>query len=123
MMETNIIIEDLCINFTRKKVKNINLRIHKCGSIKASVPFYLSDQDIFNFLRSRLSWIRKHQLFILRNKQDIFLSENIQIHKLEMQKVVLILLDKWQKVIGVSANICRIKLMHTRWGSCNPRKK
>jgi len=40
-------------------------------------------------------------------------------YRKEIKKVIPELLDKWEKIIGVSASDWRVKLMKTRWGTCN----
>ena len=121
--KTNIVIDDLCIKFARKKIKNINIRVINSGEIRASAPFMISDQYILEFIKSKIPWIREKQEHFKTKNQDSWLPEDITFHKLQMQSKILLLLDKWQKIIGVSVNRCTIKLMNTRWGSCNYHKK
>ena len=48
------------IHIHRKKIKNLYLRIQKAdGSVKASVPLSLSDNQIRKFLASKADWINK----------------------------------------------------------------
>ena len=49
------------IEFTRKRIKNINLSIRTDGSIKLSVPFKLKEDKIFIFLDEKEDWIIKNK--------------------------------------------------------------
>ncbi len=44
-------------------------------------------------------------------------------YRSEMKKIIPDLLSKWEAKIGVKASDFRIKLMRTKWGSCNIEKK
>ena len=44
-------------------------------------------------------------------------------YRKELKKAIPELLEKWEKRIGVSASTWGIKLMKTRWGSCNRKAK
>ena len=41
----------------------------------------------------------------------------------ELIKELSIFFIKWQKIMGVTANECRIKQMKTKWGTCNIRAR
>lgn len=40
-----------------------------------------------------------------------------------LKKAIPQLLEKWEKIIGVIDNDCRVKNMKTRWGTCNVKDK
>lgn len=42
-------------------------------------------------------------------------------HRKELRGVVVGLLDRWQKTVGVQVNSWGIKRMKTRWGTCNQK--
>lgn len=44
-------------------------------------------------------------------------------YRKELKKLVPGLLDKWQKIVGVSASDWGVKLMKTKWGACNRKQK
>jgi hypothetical protein len=44
-------------------------------------------------------------------------------YRKQLKEDIPSLIEKWQKIIGVEVNDWGIKLMKTRWGSCNPRVK
>src|SRR5260221_14334960 len=46
-----------------------------------------------------------------------------ELYRERLKKKIPSFLDKWEKKTGVRANDWRIKLMKTKWGSCNIEKK
>ncbi len=50
-------------------------------------------------------------------------KERLQIYRTQLKAVMPSLFDKWQPIVGKTANEQRIKKMKTRWGSCNSRAK
>ncbi|WFA07694.1 SprT family zinc-dependent metalloprotease [Tissierella sp. Yu-01] len=57
-----LIIDDIEVELTRKKIKNINLSVHAPnGRITLSVPNNLSEEKIHSFLFDRISWMKKQQ--------------------------------------------------------------
>ena len=68
MSKEKIIIEDINITLYRKNIKNMYMRIlPPNGEVKVSAPLFLSDEDIFNFIKSKKEWIVKKQKLILEN--------------------------------------------------------
>lgn len=51
---------ELVVLVTRKRVKNLNLRVRGDGTVVASVPVRTSDARIQAFLESHVAWIEKH---------------------------------------------------------------
>lgn len=97
---------------------------------------YISGEDIY-------LWGRKYKLIVLpsiNNKVEIS-GDNIILHtrenntlekrkaivnqwyRNELKKEIPMLLEKWQNIMGVSAEEFGVKDMKTRWGTCNIRDK
>ncbi len=69
MNKEKSILEDIQITLERKNIKNMYLRVlPPNGEVKVSAPLFVSDEDISNFIRSRMDWILKKQDLILNNK-------------------------------------------------------
>ena len=47
------------VDYKRKRIKNIILRVYPSGRISLSVPFSVSDEEAARFFASKLSWIEK----------------------------------------------------------------
>lgn len=63
-------IEEFEIEFTRKKVKNINLRVDRSGIVKVSAPYFVSENAVLSFLKIKLPWI-KRKVSAAQKKLDI----------------------------------------------------
>jgi predicted metal-dependent hydrolase len=56
-----IFLDDISVEVTRKKVKNINLRVYPSRrKVKISAPWHLNTESIIQFAESKEGWIRKH---------------------------------------------------------------
>jgi len=57
-----IIVNDIPIKITRKKIKNMHLYVKPPnGFVEISVPLNMSDESIEMFVRTRIGWIKRHQ--------------------------------------------------------------
>ena len=55
-------IDDLTVEVTRKKIKNVHLRVYPpTGTVRMSMPARMRVSDARRFLLSREGWIRHHQ--------------------------------------------------------------
>lgn len=65
-----IILEDIPIELTHKKMKNIRLRVcQPDGEVKVSAPYGTKLALIESFLYSKLDWIRQHQKNLERREK------------------------------------------------------
>ncbi len=68
MKKEIIIIENITIILERKNIKNMYLRVlPPDGEVKVSAPASISDDAIYNFIKSKKEWILKKQKLILEN--------------------------------------------------------
>jgi predicted metal-dependent hydrolase len=66
-----LMIDDLFIEITRKKIKNLHLRVTPPhGQIKVSAPQYMTNNFIKTFVLSKLTWIHKQQTKI-QNQETV----------------------------------------------------
>ena len=69
IMKEKIIVEDIPITLERKNIKNMYLRVlPPFGEVKVSAPLFVSDKDIYDFIKSRKEWILKKQELIKNNE-------------------------------------------------------
>lgn len=170
----NIInLSNLTINITRKKIKNIYIRITPpLGNIEISAPIRTSKKEIEEFIISKINWIKKNQENIKKHSENNILHKNynyitgeehyilgkkynlniiyckginkinintnsidlyankIGIKKLRknilhnyykklLNNYIPSFINKWEKIIQVNVNNYKIRLMKSRWGSCN----
>ncbi|MFU0783633.1 MAG: YgjP-like domain-containing protein [Thermoanaerobacterium thermosaccharolyticum] len=77
----------------------------------------------------------KSQRVEMRNQKfiDLYVHEGstkeqrekilVEWYRKQLKSQIPELIEKWEKVIGVKVNSWGVKLMKTRWGTCNPEAK
>jgi predicted metal-dependent hydrolase len=60
-MISTIKLNDLVIEVTMNKIKNIRLKVYPNGQVKISAPLHAHPKTIHDFLMSRLDWIQQSQ--------------------------------------------------------------
>lgn len=118
-------IEGVTITVTKKRMKNMYLRIKKeDGTVLISAPHQMSDARIESFARERIDWIKSYQQKYASAKQQRAADRElapaeIKRRKQMLKKRVELLVMKWEPVMGVKVSGVTIRQMKTRWGSCN----
>lgn len=140
--------EDFKIEYSKKRVKYLRLKITKTGDIKLVAPLNASKFQIESFISSHTKWIEKTLSKIPKTDPNSikFLGKNYQIQISPDFKIIdnqiftpdiqtftnyanSILKDLINQYINIynpkinrPINAIRIKKMNTRWGSCNSKK-
>ena len=137
----------IALQVTKKHVKNVNFRL-KPYTLLVSVPNFISSAQMAQSIAQRVPWaIENHAqvleqykrkqstssessitdspLLLWGTKQSFSLNhdEKIAYYRQHLSEVIPSLFDKWQPIVGATANEIRLKKMHTRWGSCNTRAR
>ena len=103
----------------RKKVKNINLRVHPDGSVTVSAPKSMPKSVIDAFLNEREAWILSAQKKAAQKKMppDTHSDE-------ECMKKFLPIATKMLEVAGFLKELpeIRVRYMSSCWGVCHPQK-
>ena len=139
------------LHVTKKHVKNINFRL-KPHTLTVSVPRVISTVQIEQAIAKRVPWAIANHAQVLEqykrkqhrspdslnensnNDSPLLLwgctqpfvlnhDETMVYYRQQLADVMPSLFEKWQPVVGASANEIRLKKMHTRWGSCNTRAR
>ena len=135
------------LTIAKKRVKNINFRL-KPHILMVSVPIFISSAQIAQAVTKRVPWaIENHPRVLEQYKRKKSASntssstdsplllwgktqpftlnhdEKVAYYRKQLSKVTPSLFDKWQPIVGATANEIRLKKMHTRWGSCNTRAR
>lgn len=63
-MDKNITAGGETVQVTRKRIKNMYLRVQNDGSLTVSAPFGISDGEIAAFVQSKTDWIRERRSLI-----------------------------------------------------------
>ncbi|MBR2471287.1 MAG: M48 family metallopeptidase [Clostridia bacterium] len=120
-MERSIVFENQTITYTliRKKVKNINMRLHPDGKIIVSASKWVSEKFIDEFVLSKAKYILKAQeAHVKKEKIQYFTEEQICPFILSFcEKVYPYFAQK-----GIKYPEIKFRKMTSRWGSCNPSK-
>ncbi len=122
-------IDEIEITVTKKRMKNMYLRIRKeDGSVRISAPHQISDARIKAFAAERIGWVRENQQKYLwererRVERPALGKAELAAQKQRLKKEVERLVKKWEPVMGVSVSGITIRQMKTRWGSCNVRSR
>lgn len=79
-----ITIENIDIELSKKKIKNIHLSVHPPdGRVKLSVPEQMNDEDVRTFVISKLPWLNKQRKkFSLQKSQTENKFESGETHHL-----------------------------------------
>jgi len=107
---------------TRKRIKNINLRIDRQGNVKVSAPMKCPLAEIQLFLQKKQDWIRYHQNRLHKTAVETVSTVSLE-QRQQLEALLPGLIAKWEVQIGVKVNQWCVKAMKTRWGSCHPITK
>lgn len=136
------------IEYSKKRVKYLRLKITKTGDIKLVAPLNASKFQIESFISSHTKWIEKTLLKIPKSDPNLvkFLGKsykikisnefkfsgeyiftpNLQTLNNYANSILKDLINQYINIynpkINRPINAIRIKKMNTRWGSCNSKK-
>lgn len=122
--EHTLLIEGIEVRLSRKRVKNVNLRIARDGShVDVSAPLWVSDSEVEAFIRSKSAWIasrmaQAEQTPMARAAQAT--PEEVAAWREAVSTCVPALVAAWEPIMGVKAGKLAYRNMTSRWGSCQP---
>lgn len=136
---------EIPVEVTRKRVKNLNLRVRSDGTVTLSIPLRTPHAYAQAFLDRKAAWIaervrRSAEQEALKTpdgeapgyiplwgapvQREADLDEHIGIDDLYRAEVTRVLPDvaaRIEQIIGVHAARWSVRTMKTRWGSCTPK--
>ena len=122
--ERMLLVDGIEVRLSRKRVKNLNLRIARDGShVDVSAPSWVSDSEVEAFVRSKSAWIASHmaqaaQTPMARASQAT--PEEVARWREVVSACVPALIAAWEPIMGVRAGKVAYRNMTSRWGSCQP---
>lgn len=125
LRERNSMNNRYTIEVTRKRIKNMYLRVKDTdGTLSVSAPYGMGDTEIRKFVESKSDWIERtmQEMLVARQlkEQEPVLAPFMEREiRLGLKRQLQRLIDKWEPVMGVKSAGFTIKKMKTRWGSCN----
>ncbi len=109
---------------TRKRVKNLRITVKApTAEVRVTAPIGVSDHAIRSFVESKTRWIARHQERIARQPAPLTPGPEANRLRRELRRAIPPLIDKWAPRLGVTAPDFTIRLMTTRWGTCNLRTR
>jgi len=65
-------IEGVCVYVSHKNIKSIRLKVSPSyGKVTVSAPLFMSEKSIYDFIHSKLEWIKEHQLKFKHQKREV----------------------------------------------------
>lgn len=119
-----LLVDGIEVRLSRKRVKNLNLRIAHDGShVDVSAPSWVSEDEVRDFVRRKAAWIESH----LAQAADTPMARAVQATPEEVAQwrevvsaCVPALVAAWEPIMGVKAGKLAYRNMTSRWGSCQP---
>lgn len=119
-----LMVDDLEVWVTRKRVKNVNLRVRSDdGRVTVSAPPRTSDAFISSFVRQKRPWIDarlREAADSPRARAAAASPEEVAAWKAVVSACVPALIEAWEPLMGVRAGKVVYRNMTSRWGSCQP---
>ena len=122
--ERTLLVDGIEVRLSRKRVKNLNLRIARDGShVDVSAPSWVSEDEVREFVRRKAAWIESH----LAQAADTPMAraakatpEEVAAWRETVSACVPALIAAWEPIMGVRAGKVAYRNMTSRWGSCQP---
>ena len=110
---------------TRRKVKNLNIRVHPDGTVAVSIPFRSSWEEADRFVLRHRDWVQEAQRDLADREARTYWRP------LPEKDVALahfaVMSDKvypaFAEVLGGQKPILKVRSMTSRWGVCTPGKR
>ena len=122
--ERTLLVDGIEVRLSRKRVKNLNLRISRDGAhVDVSAPSWVSEDEVRDFVRRKAAWIESH----LAQAADTPMArasqakpEEVAAWREVVSACVPALIAAWEPIMGVKAGKLAYRNMTSRWGSCQP---
>lgn len=115
-------VDDLEVRLTRKRVKNVTLRIvPPDGRLRVTAPRRTPLAFIRAFVIERRAWIERHRARLAALPDPAALPPLTRADREALAAAIVPLAARWESALGVRASTWTIRRMKTRWGTCNTR--
>lgn len=108
----------LTYTLTRKRVKNLNLRIGARGEIKVSVPLRCCVRQADDFVREKSGWIldacRRQEERQRAPLPEVSREESTERLNRALERVYLLV-----EPLGVAFPALKLRMLKSQWGNCH----
>lgn len=121
------------LSWIRKQQKKFNNqeRQPEREYVSGESHYFLGQRYLLNVIYTNK---RKQDVEVRSNKYiDLYVRENtpkylkekvmVEWYRKKLKEIIPRLIVKWEPIMGVRVNEFGIKIMKTRWGTCNPKAK
>ena len=121
---------DIAVQY--KNVRGFRLVVYPDMRVRVSAPYLSSEDDVREFVESRIGWLRKTLKKMGERKQHredtptLSPLEQLIEDQKRYQNLMTYLkprFEYWRNKMGLPPTHFSIRKMHTRWGSCTPKKR
>ena len=133
----------IAITVTRKRVRNLNLRVRRDGNVALSTPLHTTPERAQAFVRERAGWIRAHvtrvqeraqvaeqpqatyplwgKLVSVPRQDALSRAELDELYRREVSRELPAIVMYMEGMVGAHATAWQLRAMTSRWGSCTPK--
>ena len=110
----------------------MSISVGRRGDVRVSAPFGLPQEEIERFVNEKSDWIAKARSRVLERlekRNDFFgqlplsTKEDCKAATDRLNALIMPLLEKYTKLMGVRPNGIEYKATTSRWGCCLPKTK
>ena len=109
---------------TRKRVKNLNIRVREDGTVAVSIPLRTSAEAADRFVAARAAWVQQAQARArrrsLQDARPLPDKETALAHFTAMSEKVY---PAFAGVLGGQKPTIKVRSMTSRWGVCHMAKR
>ena len=110
---------EITYTLTKKRIKNLNLRMDADGTVALSVPLHCSIQAADEFVIRKSEWIVAHRKKKAEYPVQELLPELNREACFALLEQSLELMYPLVAVYGVRKPVLKIRKMRTQWGNCH----
>lgn len=113
----------ICYTLTRKRVKNINLRVRAGGEVAVSAPSRAALRDIDGFVASKADWIQKNRRRMEQAPPPAPPGHSREECLALFQEVSDEVFPLFADLLDGQKPTLRVRDMRSRWGTCHIAKR
>lgn len=110
---------------TRKRVKNLNLRVRADGSVAVSAPLFAARRQVDAFVDARSAWLvgARARAMARAQRENAPYTVSPAEALVQFTRVSDEIFPLFADVLGGRRPVLKVRRMRTRWGVCMPAKR